>query len=194
MNLSRKIRRYILLLTLLVFIAVEVPIIATGYTTKPTPGDTIIVLGAKLIGHDPSTMLRLRLDETLKLYNEGYAQTIIVSGGKGADEEYSEAQVMRDYLVEHGIPAPTILLEDQSFNTYQNLVNSQKLMREHQLKKAIIVSNASHIRRALVLAQSLGLDASGSPAPMANNSFLTAKQYIREGAAMLVLAFFPRKF
>jgi hypothetical protein len=56
-------RSYLLALFLLVLVAVEIPIIITGQMTKPVPADTIIVLGAKLIGREPSTILRLRLEE-----------------------------------------------------------------------------------------------------------------------------------
>ena len=62
-------------------------------------------------------------------------------------------------------------------------------MKQAGLTKAIIVSNSSHIRRSLVLAHNIGMNASGAPAPMADNTYLTAKQYIREGVAMLSLAF-----
>jgi len=192
MLFSKKLRRTLLSLVLFVFFVIELPIIIIGYNTTPKPSDTIIVLGAKLIGNEPSTMLRLRLDETLRLYVNGYASTIIVSGGQGADEDYTEAKVMHDYLVAHGIPAQAILLEEKSSNTYQNLMNSQRIMKEHGLNQAIIVSNASHIRRSLVLAQNLGINASGSSAPMANNCLLTAKQYAREGAAMISLLVFNK--
>ncbi|SDF58478.1 YdcF family protein [Sporolituus thermophilus] len=186
---SKRLRRYLLFLVLILFLAVEVPIIAVGQLAKPEPGDVIIVLGAKLIGHEPSTMLRLRLDEAAKLYQAGYAPFIIVSGAQGRDEAVSEATAMHDYLIAHGIPADRILVEDKSFSTQQNLANSLAIMRERNLKRAIIVSNASHIRRALVIAHNLGMEASGAPAPMANNAYLTAKQYVREAAAMLALVF-----
>ncbi|QJW44631.1 YdcF family protein [bacterium BFN5] len=192
MLFSKKLRHILLALVLFIIFVIEFPIIIIGYNTTPKPSDTIIVLGAKLIGNEPSTMLRLRLDETLRLYVNGYAPVIIVSGGQGADEYYTEAKVMHDYLVTHGIPEQAILLEENSTNTYQNLMNSQRIMKEHGLKQAIIVSNASHIRRSLVLAQNLGINASGSPAPMANNYLLTAKQYAREGAAMLSLLVFNK--
>ncbi|MEN6565722.1 MAG: YdcF family protein [Veillonellales bacterium] len=192
MNFTIKLRHYLLMLTIFILLVIELPIITAGFLVKPEPGDTIIVLGAKLIGGEPSTMLRLRLDEAVKLYNEGYASTVIVSGAQGADEESSEALAMQSYLIFHGIPMKDILLEDQSFNTYQNLTNSQAIMREHGLKQAIIVSNASHIHRALVLAHHLGITATGAPAPMAHNTYLTAKQYAREGAAMVALLVFNK--
>ncbi|CQR74274.1 hypothetical protein SOV_23980 [Sporomusa ovata DSM 2662] len=185
--IHQKLRRYLLLLVMLTVAVVEIPIIAAGHLTKPLPSDTIIVLGAKLIGSQPSTMLRLRLDETIQLYKQGYAPTIIVSGAQGLDEIATEASIMRSYLVANGIPTKRIYLEDKSYNTYQNLLNSKTIMNEQGFRNAIIVSNASHIRRSLVLARQLGIEASGSPAPMADNAYLTAKQYAREGAAMLSL-------
>ncbi|WP_371381576.1 YdcF family protein [Sporomusa aerivorans] len=190
--INQKLRRFLLMVVVITVVAVEIPIIAVGHLTKPVPGDAIIVLGAKLIGDEPSTMLRLRLDEAIHLYSQGYAPAIIVSGAQGQDESISEAAAMRHYLIKKGIPDNSIYIEDKSYNTYQNLLNSKNIMREHGFRQAIIVSNASHIRRSLVLAQQLGIEASGSPAPMADNAYLTAKQYAREGAAMLSLIMFSR--
>ena len=187
MNYSKKLQRYILFIVLIITLSIEIPIIAVGYLTQPSASDTIIILGAKLIGQDPSLMLSLRLDEGIKLYREGYAKKIIVSGAQGKDEAISEASSMKNYLVNHGIPSEHIFVEDQSFNTMQNLANSHKIMQENNLKTAIIVSNASHIRRSLILAQNQGISATGAPAPMADNLYLTTKQYVREGAAIAVL-------
>ena len=188
---ARHIRRYILLLCLIIFTAVELPIMMIGLTTTPAVSDVIIVLGAKLIGNNPSTMLRLRLEEAVRLHQGGYAPMIIVSGARGADENMSEASAMRDYLMGHGIDSQSIIIEDQSYSTYQNLANCRSLMQNHGFNSAIIVSNTSHMRRALKLAHDLGIKASGSAAPMANNPYLTTKQYLREGAAMLSLLVIP---
>ncbi|SFM07372.1 YdcF family protein [Pelosinus propionicus] len=189
MNFSKKLRTYMLYIILLLILVIEIPIIAIGYLTQPVKSDTIIVLGAKILGQDPSLMLRLRLDEAIRLYNAGYAPAIIVSGAQGPDESISEAASMRSYLLTHGIPEEHIFLEDQSFNTYQNLTNSHKIMQINNFKTAVIVSNASHMRRSLLLAQNLGIQVTGSPAPMASSPYLTAKQYVREGAAIAVLFF-----
>lgn len=186
-----RLRRYLLMLLLLLFLAVELPIIAAGQMTKPEPSDVIIVLGAKLIDSKPSTMLRLRLDEAIRLFKADYAPTIIVSGAKGRDEEISEASAMKNYLIDQGIDPRQILIEDQSYNTYQNLIYSQAIMKQHGMENAIIVSNASHIRRSLVLASNLKLHATGSAAPMTDNLYLTVKQYLREGAAMVSVLLLP---
>lgn len=187
MKLEIFIRKYILFIVLMLFLSIELPIIITGFTCKPLPSDVMIVLGAKLIDGEPSTMLRMRLDQALSLYKEHYAPFVIVSGAQGADETTSEAAAMKNYLISHGIPEEKIHIEDQSFNTQQNLYNSHRIMQAYGYHTAIIVSNKSHMHRALFLAQNLGIDASGSAAPMADNTYLLAKQYFREGAAMAVL-------
>ena len=190
--ISNKLRRRLLFVLLLVILAVELPIITAGFLTQPEAGDVIIILGAKLIGSEPSTMLRLRLDEGLRLYRFGYAPAFIVSGAQGKDEDISEASAMKQYLINQGVEEKHILIEDQSFSTYQNLVNSQKIMNQQGMKKAIIVSNSSHIRRALLIAHNLQMNATASAAPMADNLYLTTKQYLREGAAMASILFLPK--
>jgi Uncharacterized conserved protein len=51
-----------------------------------------------------------------------------MSGGKGSDEKLSEAQAMKNYALEQGIPEEDILLEDTSVNTMENLANSKKII------------------------------------------------------------------
>lgn len=189
MQLGKSWRKYLLSLIMVIFLAVELPVIIAGYSLKPVPSDVMIVLGSRLYGSQPGPMLKLRLAEAERLYREGFASAVIVSGAKGDDEDTSEAAAMRDYLVEKGIPRESIYIEDKSFNTYQNLLNSQEIMAARGFKSAVIVTNASHIRRCLFLAKQLGMSASGAPAPMADNLYLTAKNYLREGAAMLALTF-----
>lgn len=191
MNIREKWHQLALSLVLVLFVTLELPVIAVGYLTKPEPADVMIVLGSRVIGREPGPMLRLRLEEAARLYHQGFSPAIIVSGARGDDEEIAEAEAMRDYLVGANVPPDRIILEAASFNTYQNLANSRAVMAARQYKTALIVSNASHIRRSLAIARSLGMEASGAPAPMAGGLYLQVKQYLREGAAMFTLAFSP---
>jgi uncharacterized SAM-binding protein YcdF (DUF218 family) len=172
-----------------VFLAIELPIVAGGYLATPAPADVMIVLGSRVVGREPGPMLRLRLEEAVRLYRAGLAPAIIVSGARGEDEEVAEAFAMRDYLIKEGIPDERIVTEDTSFNTYQNLANSRAVMAERGYRKALIVSNASHVHRTLVLARDLGMEASAAPAPMPDSLFLRVRNYLREGAAMVALFF-----
>lgn len=95
--------------------------------------DYIIVHGAALRGIMPSNILIQRLNKAHRLWKrQGKQATIVVSGGKGSDEVASEASVMAAYLKNLGVPAASLLLEDTSTNTWENLVFSKKLIEAHR--------------------------------------------------------------
>jgi len=125
----------------------------------PQQADVAIVLGAAVWGDRPSPGLRERLDTALHLYQEGYVPRLIVSGGLGEGKQRSEAAVMREYLIAHGVPDEAILTEDQATSTYENLLYSKALMDQHGLKTALIVSHTYHLARAIDMAAELGITA-----------------------------------
>ena len=84
--------------------------------------DYIIIHGAGLDGPRPTPLLAGRIDKALELWNKQHQHgKFVASGGQGADEIVSEAQAMRDYLLEKGAPADAILMEDKSTTTWENL-------------------------------------------------------------------------
>ena len=84
--------------------------------------DYIIIHGAGLDGPRPTPLLAGRIDKALELWNKQHQHgKFVVSGGQGADEVVSEAQAMRDYLLEKDVPLDAILMEDKSATTWENL-------------------------------------------------------------------------
>ena len=82
----------------------------------------IIIHGAGLDGPRPTPLLAGRIDKALELWKKQHQHgKFVVSGGQGADEVVSEAQAMRDYLLEKGVPGDAILMEDKSTTTWENL-------------------------------------------------------------------------
>lgn len=125
----------------------------------------VVVLGAKVKpGGIPSLSLKNRLDVAVDYLQKYPNVKAIVTGGQGADEDRTEASVMAKYLVEHGIDSSRILLEDQSTSTYENLLYSKKLLPD-QLMNITIISNDFHLKRSIILAQKLGLQADVVAAP-----------------------------
>ncbi len=183
MEVSMKLKKLIPILCLFgisIFTMIQFFIIIIPFRLAPVQSDVIIVLGARLYGDKPSPMLQYRLEKTLALYNEGFADTIIVSGARGDDELITEALAMKIYLMNNGVPEGAILEEDHSYSTYENLSYSNAIMKEKNLKSAIIVSNSFHMSRALMIAKRLDISASGAAAKNYPNIFLTTKYYIRE--------------
>jgi uncharacterized SAM-binding protein YcdF (DUF218 family) len=164
-NLMKKVIRfgiYGFAAIILVCLYVEFRIYRFGWRSKPVKSDSIIVLGCRVRGTTPSRFLIARLEEGLRLYNEGYGKYIIVSGGQGPGEDISEAEAMRRYLVEEGVKDSAIIMEDESTSTMENLINSKKKMDELGLKNAVVVSNKYHLKRASIMAERAKISASYS--------------------------------
>ncbi|MBC1433744.1 YdcF family protein [Paenilisteria rocourtiae] len=148
----------------IVYVGVVLGFMYSGARAIPASNpDTIVILGSKVIDDParPMPVLQERLDASI-LFIEGHESAkVIVSGGQGEDETVSEASVMKDYLVEHGIEASRIEIEDKSMRTDENLANSKA---EFELGKTVIVTSDYHLYRALMLANRQNIDATGLPA------------------------------
>ena len=80
--------------------------------------DAAVVLGNKVeLDGKPSKRLKGRLDRAVELYKKEYFEYIIVSGGIGK-EGFNEAKVMKNYLVEKGIPNECVILDDKGYNSF----------------------------------------------------------------------------
>jgi len=90
-------------------------------------------------------------------------QLVIASGGivDPASQRRSEADVMRDVLVQLGVPRERIAGEDQSRNTFEQVTNVARLLRERRIDRAVVVTSAPHMPRLLALFRREGL----SPVP-----------------------------
>lgn len=111
------------------FFIVEGCIISQMHEKGEAGLDYIIVLGAQVRESGPSAVLKYRLDEAVEYLEDNQETICIVSGGQGANEPYSEAEGMAQYLKEQGIDASRILLEDKSLNTEQNMEYSKALIK-----------------------------------------------------------------
>lgn len=140
----------------------EVAIIQCGMRASSKQYDTLLVLGAQLKGEDISRLLRYRLEAALKFHEQYPDATIIVSGGKGPLESCSEASAMKAWLVEHGVDAKQIIMEDQSRNTRENFAFSKKLLKKDTMVS--VISNDFHMYRANVLCKQNGMQCALYPA------------------------------
>lgn len=103
------------------------------------------------------SMIPNRVDEGIRLYEDGLINRILVSGGVGflnTDRKVPEAYKMRRYLIDQGIPSKDIIVEDRSRNTVENIENALELLNdEYDIRKLKIalISSDFHIRRCLGL-------------------------------------------
>ena len=128
----------------------------TGYYADEIPDnpDLVIVLGCKVVGYEPGTLLRHRLDTAVETLNKYPGALCIVSGGQGPDEIIPEAQAMRQYLINNKIDEARIFEENKSSNTFENLIFSSQIIEQNNLSNAIIIILTSeyHIPRAMMIA------------------------------------------
>jgi len=132
---------------------------AVERTAKPKKADVAIVLGAAVWDNQPSPGLRERLDLALELYRNEYVPFLIVSGGLGEGKQIEEATVMKNYLMENGVPEDSIIVEDKATSTYENLANSKQLMADYSFETALVVSHSYHLARAMDIAKVLEIAA-----------------------------------
>ena len=163
--------RVILVLTcigLAYFCAVETPIIKNARTDKDAERPYLIVLGAAVYGDRPSLTLVRRLEGALDYLNAYPESVAIVSGGMGPGETVTEAEAMRDWLLDNGVDEGRILLEDRATSTRENLDFSFAIIRERGDEpdgNVAIVSSAYHLYRAKSMARLQGVSAAGVAAP-----------------------------
>jgi vancomycin permeability regulator SanA len=147
----RKRTKRILLLTalpiVLAFTLAATLIVADGLTDDIHAADVAIVPG-NTVEKDgrPSARLQARLDQTVALYRQGLFPDVIVSGGVGS-EGFDEAEVMKRYLVENGVPESRIHVDSGGATTYLTARNATRIMREHGWQSAMVVSQYFHISR-----------------------------------------------
>ena len=161
----------ILISVLVVFLVILCSIIAAeqivqyGRLDSKTKCDVVIVLGAGTAGEKVSPVYRERINHGIWLYENGYVDYLILTGGFGEGNEKSDAFVAKLYALEKGVPEQVILIEEKSTITEENLEYAKAIMGEHSLDTAIIVSDPLHMKRAMLMASDYDINACSSPTP-----------------------------
>ncbi|MCI6190532.1 MAG: YdcF family protein [Clostridium sp.] len=185
-----KTLKVIISLGIIGIISIEGFIIAYPKKNKDN-SDYILILGAGLInGKNPSLVLKGRLDAALESINDyGNTSYIVVSGGQGNDERISEAEAMKNYLVNHGVEEERIIMEDKSTSTNENFKFSKEKIEEHS-KKDIdelnikIITTDFHSLRSSILAKNAGyknITSYSSPTKW----YMAPVLYLREAFALI---------
>lgn len=170
-------------LVLGVFLFVE-GLILSGFVNKDFHNlDYIVVLGARVKDHGPSLILRQRLDCAIDYLVQNPGTQVIVSGGQGTDEPTTEALGMKNYLIQQGnIEESRIIMEENSFSTFENLSFSKEFIEEGSTI-GIITSNF-HSFRAMRIAEELNYDNVVS-IPASSDLFLLPTNLLRESMAVI---------
>ena len=151
----------VLLLVGVISLAADIAVVSGQ--SDAAPADAAIVLGAAVYDDAPSPVFSERLRHAAEVFESGQVQWIVVTGGIGQGDALAESEAGRNWLIAAGIPADRLLIETKSRTTKQNLIFVQPLLAEHSIHRVLIVSDPLHMRRAMRMAEDLGLDAHPSP-------------------------------
>lgn len=138
----------IFIVYLLIFMTI---VLLSSFSIDVNNIDYIIILGNALEDNKPSKILKYRLDHSFKYINEFNNCKVIVSGGITSNNTKSEAEIMKNYLINEGVDSRRIILEDKAKTTEENFIYSKKLIKEN--KNILVISSSYHILRSRLIAE-----------------------------------------
>ncbi len=151
--------------------------------------DYLMILGCRVKVDKPDEMLSLRANAAAEFLLEHKNTVAVCCGGiVHEDQIKSEAQAIKDILLERGIEEERILLEDKSQTTFENFINAKKIIDSRpngKSAKIAFLSSEFHLMRASVIASLVGVDAQSVPAPSPKHG--KALFYVYEGLVFPLL-------
>ncbi len=146
--------------------------------------NAVLVLGCRVKGETPSSMLWHRTRTAYDVLCEFPDAVAVVSGGQGNGEDITEAEAMRRLLTEWGIDESRILIEDKSTSTAENFDFSVEILKQHGITDGIaVVTSEYHQYRASLYAKRSGLTDTGCYSAATMRNYLL-NSWIREWAAL----------
>lgn len=167
----------LLALGLVILLAASTPFVAgmlyRGIESRypPVPlediprGGCVIVLGGAVgaplpprVTHEFNEAID-RVYMTSRLYRAGKAPIVIVTGGNQpwSESKIAEADLIRDVLMEWGVPGEAIFLEGSSRNTRENALYTKNIINATNCQSPLLVTSAAHMPRAVAAFNSVGI-------------------------------------
>lgn len=150
-----------------------------------------IVFGAAVYQDYLSIILEDRVKTAIALYKAGKVDRILVSGDNRT-HEYNEPKAMAEYLISHAVDEKDVVIDYAGRSTYETCKRAKDIFL---VEKAVLITQRTHISRALYLANNLGLETIGVIADQKNYGGETSYQQMREVGASLKafinINFFP---
>jgi uncharacterized SAM-binding protein YcdF (DUF218 family) len=192
----RRILTIAFVTVLVVWLASVSAVLIWSGRDEARPAQAIVVLGAAQYAGKPSPVLRARLDHALDLWNRHLASLLIVTGGTGAGDTTSEADVGRNYAKKHGVPDSAILVENAGRTTSESMRAVAGMLEVRGLQSALLVSDPFHMLRLRILARRFGFTPYTSPtqtSPISPNREERWKYIFSESLKAPLAFFFERK-
>jgi uncharacterized SAM-binding protein YcdF (DUF218 family) len=134
--------------------------------------EAIVLLGGGTRPHLPPRPLSEtneagdRIGYAAKLYKEGLAPFIVVSGGfiDFFGSTVPEADAMKELLLAYDVPESAIVLESESRNTYENAADVRAIAGVRDFNQILLVTSAMHMPRSVAIFEKQGFEVIPAPA------------------------------
>ena len=131
----------------------------------PNSGAIVVLSGSTAQKRAPIFEAEERAESRLlpaaRLYHAGKSRLIIATGGAPYEvepgKERAQSEDMREILIDMGVPPSAIVIETKSRTTYENAVETKKILIDRGIQSILLVTSAYHMRRAMDLFNRLGV-------------------------------------
>jgi len=133
-----------------------------SFKIVPAHVDGILILGGatnplmfKEYGQTSLNGSAERLVESVEIIKKFKKAKVIFSGGSGVlnRPDLGHSQAAKYFYEKIGLDTNRIIFEDNSRNTYENILFSKKIANPKFNEKWILITSASHMKRALLIAE-----------------------------------------
>ncbi len=149
--------------------------------------DVIVVLGTAQLNGKPGDALEGRLVEAKRIYDLGYAPSIITVGSGAPGDRTTEAASGKYWLRTKGVPSRKITAIEEGRDTLTSTKAYAEVMKKRYVSDVIVVTDPFHCARAIKMANDQGVLATCSPVQTGPNTLDNSgyRYLIREAAAYL---------
>ena len=191
MFLFRWIRRTITIVVVLALIAPAYGVSQVWRAAKNPvvrQADVIVVLGAAQLNGKPGEALEARLVEAKRIYDLGYASSIITVGAGAPGDRTTEAASGKYWLRMNGVPAKKIIAIEEGRDTLVSTKAYTAVMKKRYVSDVIIVTDPYHCKRSMAMANDQGVISTCSPVQTGPNTIANSgyRYLLREAGAYLV--------
>ena len=126
------------------------------------PADAIVVLagGGVLSGGELSDTSRRRTALGIDLYRDGLAPLLVLSGAVGWRAESTARAALAGKC---GVPDAAVIARTAGHTTHEEAATLAPLLRARGVRRLLLVTDASHMRRARRLLEDAGFDVLPAP-------------------------------
>ena len=103
-----------------------------------------------------SMLIKERVESAVLAYQSKRITKVIFTGGRNgiSNEEkdgISEAQKMKALAIQKGIKESDIITEEESNNTFENIDNTMKLLKQENISEVALITSEFHLKRCMAI-------------------------------------------